>query len=109
MPYGEPAISRPIRVAPGDFSGGSATALSRQTRIASIQITPVGGDVRFNFRNGAGGEIFHTIEADASNGTKNINFGYFPPLYSRGVAIDGDTAFLDSITINVIEPQSSGT
>lgn len=105
----ERCLSRPIRIDADDFSLGKATVLNRQTRIASIQVTPNGGDVVFNFRNGIGGEILHTVEADAGDGTKNIDFGYFPPLYTQGIIVEGDITFLNSITVNVIEPQSSGT
>lgn len=103
-------LSRPIRKVPADFTDLTATFFSNPTKIAAITVTPLGGDVVADFRNGATGEILWSIEADNAAGSHSISFGAYPLFFTQGIVVDiNNINFLHSIQIAVVEPQASGT
>ncbi len=107
--YDEP-LSRPIRKVAADISGGSVTILGRATRIATITVTPGSGDAVVDFRNGVGGEILWTIEADNASGSHTAPFGVHPLLFTKGIVAEvNNVNFIQAICVAVVEPQSSGT
>src|SRR3990167_3549682 len=100
-------FSRPIHRA-GDQ--GNGYMLQRSTRIAAITVTPGAGDAIATFTDGAGGQTLWKQEADSASGSSNQSFGSYPLLFKNGVYVVFDAGGDNnaSISIAVIEPQSSG-
>ena len=95
-------LSRPVRLITSGVAYGSQVALT------SYEITPLGFDVIVHFRNGAGGEILWTAEADASAGSKSESF-YNPLLFTKGVYVDIIQGTPESVCVGLDLPQSAGT
>ena len=103
-------LSRPIRKVAGDITNEKVTIYSNPTRIATITVTPSKGDLVVNFRNGRGGEILWSIEADNASGSHSVNFGSHPLLFTQGIIAEiNNTNFIHSICVAVVEPQALGT
>jgi len=100
-------FSRPIH---RTGAQGSGYMLERSTRVAAITVTPGASDAIATFTDGAGGQILWKQEADSASGSSNQSFGSYPLLFKNGVYVIFDPGGDDnaSVSIAVVEPQSSG-
>ena len=90
------SIGTPVTVT----SNGLATGVN--VNVSAITVTPKGGDVVVQFKNGSGGDVLWEIEADASSGSHSVSFPS-PIHFSSGVYVVADTpAFLTSVSIATV-------
>lgn len=102
--------SRPIRKAQADINGGSVVIIDRPTRVNVLSVTPAIDDAIVDFRNGPGGEILWTIEADNASGTRSVPFGRYPLDFTQGIVAEvNKKSAIQAICVAVIEPRARGT